>query len=126
MNDPAFIEFVADRGLRSVADAERYIEEKMLPHFAQHGFGYYIAELKGSGEAVGTCGLLMRDQLDEVDVGFSILRRHWRQGYAFEAARALMDYGRNVLGLPRVIALASAQNERSLRLLEKLGLRYET
>lgn len=125
MTDPDFILYVADRGLRTSADAERYIAERMLPSFEQFGFGFYVLELKDGGTPVGICGLIKRETLEDVDIGFSILRRFWRNGYAYEAAAAVLDYGRKALGLPRIVGLAAADNAKSIRLLEKLGLRYE-
>ena len=125
LNDPAFIRFVADRGVRTEAQAAHYIEEKILPSYATFGFGFYVAEQKETGEAVGICGLIKRDALDDVDVGFSFRRNFWGRGYATEAAAAVMELGRTKFGLPRVIAIASADNVSSIRVLKKLGLRFE-
>jgi RimJ/RimL family protein N-acetyltransferase len=125
LNDPAFIQYVADRGVRSSEQAVAYLEEKVLPSYARHGFGSYFAELKESGEPIGICGLIKRETLDDVDVGFSILRKFWGQGYATEAASAVIDYGRRQLGLPRVVAIASPENANSINVLKKLGLRFE-
>ncbi len=125
MNEPAFIRFVADRGVRTRAQAADYIRAKMLPSYEQFGFGFYVVELKGSAEPVGICGLIKREALEDVDIGYSILQRHWRNGYAYEAARAVLDYGRNVLHLPRIVAVTAPENEISTRLLEKLGLRFQ-
>lgn len=125
LNDPAFIRFVADRGVRTAEQAADYIAEKILPSYEKHGFGFYVMELKTNGEAIGICGLIKRDTLDDVDVGFSILRRHWGHGYATEAARAVVDYGRRECGVPRVVALVAADNSNSINVLTKLGLRFE-
>jgi RimJ/RimL family protein N-acetyltransferase len=125
LNEPAFIEFVADRGVRTVADAEKFIEEKFLASYAQHGFGFYMVELKGSGEPIGMCGLIKRETLEDVDIGFSIFERFWGKGYATEAARALMQHGLTRLGLPRIVGVTAPHNERSAAVLEKLGLRFE-
>ncbi len=94
LNEPAFIRFVADREVRTTAQAARFIATKMLPSYAEFGFGFYLVELKESQVPVGICGLIKRETLDDVDVGFSILERFWRNGYAYEAARAVMDYGK--------------------------------
>ncbi|MEO8439449.1 MAG: GNAT family N-acetyltransferase [Spartobacteria bacterium] len=125
MNEPAFIRNVADRGIRQCSDAAAYISEKILPSYANYGFGFYRVDLKESALPIGICGLAKRETLDDVDVGFSILERYWRKGYAFEAALAMMEYGRNTLGLKRITGLTSSQNEASIRLLEKLGLRFD-
>jgi RimJ/RimL family protein N-acetyltransferase len=125
LNEPAFIEFVADRGVRTVADAAKFIEEKFLPSYAEHGFGFYAVELKETGTPVGMCGLIKRDMLEDVDIGFSIFERFWGCGYATEAARALMQHGLTTLGLPRIVGVTAPHNERSAAVLEKLGLRFE-
>lgn len=125
MNDPAFIEHVADRGLRTTDDGERYIAEKMLPSFEQHGFGMYVVDLKEFGTPIGTCGLFKREEMEDVDIGYAFLREYWGQGFAYEAAAAVMAYGRDVLGLPKIIAMTGPENISSIKLLEKLGLRFE-
>jgi RimJ/RimL family protein N-acetyltransferase len=125
LNDPAFIRFVADRGVRTTDDAVRYIEEKVLLSYEKFGFGSYVVELRDTGEPIGICGLIKRETLDDVDVGFSILRRYWGQGYATEAATAVIEYGRRKLLLPRIVAIASAENTNSINVLKKIGLRFE-
>ncbi len=124
LNEPPFIRFVADRGLRSVADARAYIAAKIAPSYAEFGFGFCVVELRASGERVGMCGLIKRETLEDVDIGYSFLERFWGRGYAYEAAAAVLKYGREVLGLPRVVALTATDNASSIRLIEKLGLRY--
>lgn len=125
LTDPAFVRFVADRGLKSEADAATYITEKILPSFEKHGFGFYVAELKDTHEPVGMCGLIKRDTLDDVDIGFSIRRSHWRRGFGYEAANGVMKYARETLGLRRIVGIANPENANSIKLLEKLGLRFE-
>ena len=125
LNDPAFIRYVADRGVRTTDDAVAYIEEKILPSFTKFGFGFYVAEQKETGESIGICGLIKRDTLDDVDVGFSILRKFWGHGYATEAAAGVIEYGRTAFGLPRIVAIASPENTNSINVLKKLGLRFE-
>ena len=125
LNEPGFIRFVADRGLRTNADAVTYITDKVLPSYAQFGFGYYIVELKESGVPIGSCGLQKRETLEDVDIGYSLLEKYCKQGFAYEAAAALYQYGRDVLQLPRIVAMTATDNHSSIKLLEKLGLRFE-
>jgi RimJ/RimL family protein N-acetyltransferase len=125
LNDPAFIANVVDRGVRTVPQAADYITTKFLPGYERYGVGYCVVELKMSGVPVGTCGLLKRDTLEDFDIGYSMLERFSGNGYAFEAASALMHYGRTALGLKRIIGLTSLTNAKSAHLLEKLGLRFE-
>jgi RimJ/RimL family protein N-acetyltransferase len=93
--------------------------------YARLGFGLYLVELKEAGRPIGICGLIKRDFLDDVDVGFAFLPRYWGQGYAYEAASAVLTYSREVVGLKRIVAITASDNHRSARLLEKLGLRFE-
>jgi RimJ/RimL family protein N-acetyltransferase len=125
MNEPDFIRFVADRGLRTRADAAAFLSERILPSYQRHGFGFYRVDLKDSETAIGICGLVKRETLDWVDIGFSILERFRGNGYAFEAAQAVMNYGRTVLELPRIVGVTAPDNRVSIRLLEKLGLRFQ-
>lgn len=125
LNEPAFIANVADRGVRTEAEAADYIREKLMPSYEQFGFGFFAVELKESGVPIGICGLIKRPVLDDVDIGYSLLEEYWGQGYAHEAAVAVLDYGRNVLRLPRIVAFTAPHNRSSIRLLEKLGLRFE-
>lgn len=125
MNEPGFIEFVADRGLRTEADAARFLAEKILPSYERFGFGFYRVTLKESATAIGICGLVKRDTLDDPDIGFSILERYCRKGYAYEAAVAVMDYGRAVLGLTHICGVTAPDNWTSQHLLEKIGLKFQ-
>ncbi len=125
MNEPGFIKFVADRGLRTTADAANYLREKILPSYAQFGFGFYRLELRESGTPIGICGLIKRETLDSVDLGYSVIERFSGKGYAFEAATAVMDYGLTGLGLPEIVGVTAPDNRVSIRLLEKLGLKYQ-
>jgi len=125
LNDPVFIRNVADRGVRTIADAENYIAAKILPSYQQHGFGFYLVQLKESGIAIGTCGLAKRDTVDDIDVGYGLLERFAGSGYATEAASAVLHYARTVLGLKRVVGFTSPANTASIHVLQKLGLRYE-
>ncbi len=125
LNEPSFIRFVADRRVRTLADAENYIREKIRPSYQEHGFGFYLVSERASGDPVGMCGLIKRETMDDVEIGWSLLEKYWGKGYAFEAARAVRDHALNDLRLARVVAATSPLNERSIRLIEKLGLRFE-
>ena len=125
MNEPSFLRYIGDKKVRTVEDARRYIVNGPVESYRRHGIGLYLVELKASGAAIGTCGLLRREQLDDFDVGFAFLPRYWSQGYAFEAAAAVMDYATKSLGLKRIVAVTSPDNDRSIRLLAKLGMRFE-
>ena len=125
LNDPAFIKNIGDRGVRTEADARRYISDGAVASYEQHGFGLYLVELKQSGAPVGICGLVKRDSLADVDIGFAFLPRYRARGYASESAAAVRDYALEVLGLKRLVAIVNPANEGSIRVLEKIGLKYE-
>ena len=124
LNEPSFLQFIGDKGVRTLADAQEYIRKGPGTSYERNGFGLYLTTLKDGAVPIGICGLVKRDALEDVDVGFAFLPQYWGEGYAFESARAVMDYGHRVLGLPRIVAITDPRNESSVRLLHKLGLRY--
>ena len=124
LNEPAWIRYIGDKNVQSVEDAQRYIENGPVKMYRENGFGLNLVELR-TGEPVGICGLIRRDTLPDVDLGFALLSRMWGHGYALEAARAAMRQARESLGLSRVVAIVSRGNERSMRLLAKLGFAPE-
>lgn len=125
LNEPSWLRFIGDRGVRTLEQARNYILNGPRAMYARLGFGLYTVELKESGIPLGICGLIKRDFLDDVDVGFAFLPAYWGQGYAYEAASAVLIYAAEVLGLKRIVAITALDNHRSARLLEKLGLRFE-
>jgi RimJ/RimL family protein N-acetyltransferase len=125
LNDASFIRFIGDKGVRTTDEARQYILTGPMDSYERHGFGLWLVELKGSRIPVGICGLLKRDTLSDVDIGFAFLPRYRSMGYAFESAAAVMDYGRNVLGLRRVVAITDDDNAGSLRVLEKIGMTFD-
>jgi len=125
LNDPSFLRFIGDKGVRTLDDAREYIVNGPIASYERFGFGLYLTALKAEGAPIGICGLLKRDSLEYVDVGFALLPQYWSKGYGFEAASAVMDYGRNGLGLRRIVAVTSPENQASIRLLKKLGLKLE-
>ncbi len=125
LNDPSFILNIADKGVRTLDDARAYLACDPLAHYERHGFGLWRVSERGTGAAVGMCGLIKRDALDDVDLGYALLPEFGGKGYALEAARAAVSYARDRLGLQRLVALVGSRNERSIRLLEKLGFVFE-
>ena len=125
VNDPSFIRNIGDRNVRTMDNARSYILNGPVASYAKNGFGLYLVQLKETNESIGMCGLIKRDALEDVDIGYALLPRYWSKGYASEAARATMAYGKDVIGLKRLVAIVDPANEGSIRVLEKLGLRYE-
>jgi RimJ/RimL family protein N-acetyltransferase len=125
LNEPSFLRYIGDRGVRTVEDAVRYIHDGPAAMYAKHGYGLLRVAHKSDGAPIGICGVLKRDGLPEPDLGFSLLPAYWSQGYAFEAADAVMRDARARLGLGRILAITSPDNDPSIRLLGKLGFRFE-
>jgi ribosomal-protein-alanine N-acetyltransferase len=125
LNEPSFIENIGDRNVRSIEDAHRYLRDGPIAMYEKYGFGLWLVERNSDGAAVGMCGLLRRDNLPDVDIGYAFLPEHWGCGYAFETAEATMRHAAEKFGLERVIGVVSPGNVASIRLLEKLGMRYE-
>lgn len=125
LNDPSWLRFIGDRGVRTLEDARKYILDGPVDSYERFGFGMYLTELKESGEPIGICGLVKREALDDVDIGYAFLPQFRGKGLAFEAASAVMAYGRKVLRLGRIVAITAPDNDASIRVLEKLGMRYE-
>ena len=125
LNDPAFLRFIGDKGVRTLEGARKYITNGPMEMYARLGFGLYLVELKDGDIAIGLCGLIKRDGLEDVDIGFAFLPDYRTKGYAYEAASATMAYGKDALRLKKIVAITSPDNEASGKLLEKLGLRFE-
>jgi RimJ/RimL family protein N-acetyltransferase len=125
LNEPSFIENIGDRGIRTIDDARTYLLDGPMASYELNGFGLYLVELRATGTPMGICGLLKRPQLDDVDIGFSLVPEFWSQGYALEAAQGMMRFARTSLGLQRIVAITSLHNDRSGRLLSKLGFTFE-
>ena len=121
LTDPGFLANIGDRGVRTIADAEAYVRERVLASYAAHGFGMFRVSLKATDEPVGTAGLVSRPGLDGPDLGFAFLVSHVGRGYAHEASVALIDWARETLGLARLLAITAPENRISASLLVKLG-----
>ena len=125
LNEPSFVQFIGDRGVRTIDDACRYIREGPVASYARYGFGLYLVRLRDGGAPIGICGLLKRETLDDVDIGFALSPRFWGKGYARESAAAVMALGWEAFGLSRLVAIVSSENRASIAVLEALGLRFE-
>jgi RimJ/RimL family protein N-acetyltransferase len=125
VNDPDWLRYIGDRGIRSIEAARDYIVGGPREMYARLGFGLYLVELRGTDTALGICGLIKRDWLEDVDLGFAFLARFRGNGYACEAAAATLDYAECALGLTRIAAIVSPGNRASRRLLARVGLQFE-
>jgi RimJ/RimL family protein N-acetyltransferase len=125
LNEPSFIRNIGDKGIRTIEGANLYILNGPVASYAKNGFGLYLVKRKETNESIGMCGLIRRDTLQDVDIGYAFLPRFWSKGYAVEAARAVKEYAKNVIGIKRLVAITNPDNEGSIRVLEKIGLQFE-
>ena len=119
--DPDVIRYTGDPAFVSVEEAEAFL--KNYEDYRKNGFGRWAVILKATGEFLGFCGLKF-NELELVDLGFRFSKKHWNQGYATESARACLEYGFRKLDLEEIIGRAAKENTASIRVLEKLGMRY--
>ena len=125
LNQPSFLQYIGDKGVRTLDDARAYVREGPAKSYEQNGFGLYKVELKENATAIGISGLVKRDTLPDPDIGFAFLSEYWNNGYAYESAAAVMRYAREVLRLNRILAITTSDNEASAKLLAKVGLEFE-
>jgi RimJ/RimL family protein N-acetyltransferase len=125
VNEPAWLRFIGDKGVRTRDDACRHISSGPLASYDRFGFGLYVIEHKTEGVQIGICGLLKREWLDDVDLGFAMLSRFRGVGLAYEAAAAVLAHGKAAFGLERIVAITAPDNHASIGLLEKLGFAFE-
>jgi RimJ/RimL family protein N-acetyltransferase len=123
LNESAFLRFIGDKGVRTPDDAREYILKGPVDSYTRHGFGLNAVCVHGA--PIGICGLVRRDGLADPDVGFAFLARYGSRGYAVEAAAAVLAHARQVLRIPRIVAITAPDNSRSIAVLEKIGLEFE-
>lgn len=125
LNEPSFIQFIGDRGVRDLAQAQQYLLDGPIASYRDNGFGMYLVQRKADGCQLGVCGLVKRQELDDVDIGFAFFPEHWSSGYASEAAAAVLNMAHTHLGIRKIVAITDAENHGSARVLEKIGLRFD-
>ena len=125
VNDPPFIQYIGDKGVRTLDDAREYLRKGPLASYERHGFGLFKVLRRADAEPVGMCGLLKRDTLDDVDLGYAFLPAFWSNGYALESVAGVLDYGRQQHQLTRVVAITQPDNAPSIRVLERSGFAFE-
>ncbi|MEO7966229.1 MAG: GNAT family N-acetyltransferase [Gemmatimonadaceae bacterium] len=125
LNQPSFIENIGDRGVRSTDDAVNYLRQGPMASYARHGFGLLLTSLRADGTPIGICGILKRDTLEDPDIGYALIPEFWGAGYAREAAEAVIDEARRLFNFRRIVATTSLDNVSSIRVLEKMGFRFD-
>jgi len=125
LNTPSWLKFIGDKKVHTIKDAENYLEKGPIDSYKKNGFGLWLILLKKNNTAIGICGLINRESLDDVDIGFALLPEHEKLGYGFEVASATMNYARNVLRINKIVAITDPKNIASIKLLNKIGLQFE-
>lgn len=125
LNEPSFIENIADRGVRDLQQATAYLENGPITSYRKHGFGFWAVLEKNSGTVIGLCGLVKRDNLPEPDLGYAFLPEYTGQGFAYEACRASLAAASRDFALTGLLAIVNSGNTPSRRLLEKLGFGHQ-
>ncbi len=125
-NSPNWIKYIGDRNLKTVKDAEEYIKNGTLKSYSEFGFGFYKLQLKDKNlKSIGTCGLIKRETLDDVDIGFAMLPEFENKGYGYESSLAILELAQHTFKLKRIAAITLAVNKNSIKLIKKLGLCFE-
>ncbi|WP_047982017.1 GNAT family N-acetyltransferase [Ornithinibacillus contaminans] len=124
LNEPGWIKYIGDKGINTLEDAVTYILTGPRTMYDQVGFGLFLTELKQDHTPIGLCGLIKRDGLEDVDIGFAFLEDYQSKGYAYEAAQATVSFAKQI-GLDRIVAITTKDNDSSSRLLEKIGMKQD-
>ncbi|MCR8847481.1 GNAT family N-acetyltransferase [Rossellomorea sp. SC111] len=124
LNEPGWLQYIGDKGVHTLEDAIRYILTGPRAMYEREGFGLFLAERKDDRAPIGLCGLIKREGLEDVDIGFAFLSDYQSQGYAFEAASATVEFAKEQ-GIKRLVAITTKDNDSSSKLLEKLDMKFE-
>lgn len=117
--------YTGDGGVVSRKEIERRITENVFGDYEKYGFGRFAVELKENAQFIGFSGLKYLDDMNEVDLGYRLMREHWGKGIATESCKACLDYGFNQLNLKKIIAMVLPDNAASIRVLEKLNFQFD-
>ena len=122
-SDWEVMKYTGDKTFADVEDARQLLIN--YPYYKRYGFGRHTVRLKDTGEFLGWCGLKYREDINEVDIGYRLLRKHWNKGYATEASLTSLQYGFETHKIQRIIGQANVQNGASIRVFQKIGLQFE-
>lgn len=124
LNQPSWIKYIGQRNINSLEDAQSYIQNGPAKSYKENGFGLYLVEIKQTEEKIGICGLLRRPNLEHVDIGYALLERHFKKGYASESASAILKDGFEKHSLEKILAIVLPENQASIHLLDKIGMKF--
>jgi RimJ/RimL family protein N-acetyltransferase len=124
LNSPGWLKYIGDRNVRTTEQATAYLQNNLLKSYEVNGYGSWLVEKKDNGQAIGSCGIINRETLETPDIGYAFLPEHTDLGYAYECAAATMSFAKEQLHIPKISAIVAPANERSVKLLKKIGLHY--
>ncbi len=125
LNTEGWIKYIGDRNVKTTEQAREYLENGPLKSYQTNGFGLSLVQLKANNKPIGMCGLIKRDYLDHPDIGFAFLPNYTGKGYAYEVAKGTIQYAMNELQKENILAITLPENSSSIRLLVKLGFKYD-
>ena len=125
VNTPHWIKYIGDRNIKTITEAEQHLINGQIKSYDTHGFGFYKLNLKENNNPIGTCGLIKRETLEHVDIGFAFLPEYEGKGYGFESSKAILKVAKNIFKLETILAITLQVNKPSINLLEKLGLSFQ-
>lgn len=125
LNTPTWLRFIGDRGVRTVEEATEYLRNGNIRSYREYGFGFYVVVIKETQESIGICGIVKREGLEDIDIGFAFFSQFMGKGYGYEAASATLNYALNDLKIKRIVAIVDPENVSSIGLIKKIGLVFE-
>jgi len=125
VNSEGWLKYIGDKNIKSTDQARGYLVNGPLKSYTDNGFGLSLVELKKDKSPIGMCGIINRDSLEHPDIGFAFLPGYSGQGYGYEISKRTLQYAIDDLKLTKIVAITVPENIASIKLLEKLGLRFE-
>ncbi|MEY4539140.1 MAG: hypothetical protein RLZZ306_897 [Bacteroidota bacterium] len=125
LNTPDWLRFIGDRNIRTLEQAEQYLLNGYMKSYKDYGFGFYVVIIKETQELIGICGIVKREGLEDVDIGFAFFQQFMGKGYGYESATAVLNYALNDLKIKRIVAIVDPENVVSIALIKKIGLQFE-
>ena len=125
LNTPTWLRFIGDRNVKTLEEAENYLLNGNIRSYQEYGFGFYVVVIKETQESIGICGIVKREGLEDVDIGFAFFQQFMGKGYGYEAGSATLNYALNDLKIKKIVAIVDPENVVSIALLKKIGLQFE-
>ena len=125
LNTPTWLRFIGDRNVKTLEEAEQYLLNGNIRSYQEYGFGFYVVVIKETQESIGICGIVKREGLEDVDIGFAFFEQFMGKGYGYESSSAVLNYALNDLKIKRIVAIVDPENVVSIALIKKIGMQFE-